>query len=78
MRQVILTVPDDQFAPLMKVVKALPFAIKAKAVAPPKPKRLTPEQQELVDDFREALNEVELHQQGKIQLKTLDELINEL
>ena len=78
MRQVILTVPDDQFAPLMKLVKALPFAIKAKAVAPPKPKKYTPEQQEWIDDFREALNEVELHQQGKIKLQTLDELIDEL
>lgn len=38
MRQVILTVPDEQFAPLMKLVRALPFAIKAKAVVPPKPK----------------------------------------
>ena len=78
MRQVILTVPDDQFAPLMKLVKALPFAIKAKAVAPPKPKKLTPEQQEWVDDFREALNEVELHQQGKIQLQTGEEFLAEL
>ena len=78
MRQVILTVPDDQFAPLMKLVKALPFAIKAKAVAPPKPKKFTPEQQEWIDDFREALNDVELHQQGKIKLQTLGELIHEL
>jgi len=78
MRQVILTVPDEQFAPLMKVVKALPFAIKAKAVEPPKPKKLTPEQQEWVDDFPEALNEVELHQQGKIQLQTAEELLDEL
>ncbi len=78
MRQVILTVPDDQFAPLMKLVKALPFAIKAKAVAPPMPKKYTPEQQEWIDDFREALNEVELHQQGKIQLQTAEELLDEL
>lgn len=78
MRQVILTVPDEQYAPLMKVVKALPFEIKAKAVAAPKPKKLTPEQQKWVDDFREALHEVELHQQGKIKLQTLDELIDEL
>jgi len=80
MRQVILTVPDEQYAPLMKVVKSLPFSIKAKAVAPPKPipKPYTPEQQAWVDDFREALHEVELHQQGKIQLQTLDELIDEL
>ena len=78
MRQVILTVPDDEYAPLMKVVKALPFAIKAKAIPVAKPKKYTPEQQQWVDNFREALHEVELHQQGKIQLQTLDELIDEL
>ncbi len=38
MRQVILTVPDDQFAPLMKLVKALPFDIKVKEVIE-KPKK---------------------------------------
>jgi len=36
MSQVILTIPDEQLAPLLKVLKALPFAIKAKTVAPPK------------------------------------------
>ncbi|RZJ59728.1 MAG: hypothetical protein EOO58_03720 [Hymenobacter sp.] len=78
MRQVILSVPDEFYAPFMKLVKALPFSIKAKPVAPPKPKKYTPEQQEWIDDFREALHEVELHQQGKIKLQTLDELIDEL
>ena len=64
----------------MKVLKALPFQLKAKPVATPapKPQQYTPEQQEWIDDFREALHEVELHQQEKIQLQTLDELINEL
>ena len=78
MRQVILTVPDEFYAPFMKLVKVLPFSIKAKPVALPKPKQYTPAQQEWIDDFREALHEVELHQQGKIKLQTLDELIDEL
>ncbi|AMJ65357.1 hypothetical protein [Hymenobacter sp. PAMC 26628] len=78
MRQVILTVPDEFYAPFMKLVKALPFSIKAKPIAPPKPKQYTPAQQEWIDDFREALHEVELHQQGKIKLQTLDEYIHEL
>lgn len=78
MRQVILTVPDEQYAPLMKVVKALPFEIKAKAVAPPKPRKLTPEQQEWVDDFREALHQVELHQQGEIQLPSAYDLLDKI
>ncbi|TDN38139.1 hypothetical protein E4631_23520 [Hymenobacter sp. UV11] len=78
MSQVILTVPDEQLAPLLKVLKALPFAIKTKTVAPPKPKQYTPAQQEWIDDFREALHEVELHQQGKIQLQDARDFLNEL
>ena len=78
MRQVNITIPDEYYAPFMKLVKALPFAIRAKPVAAPKPKKYTPEQQEWIDDFREALHEVELHQQGKIQLQTLDEYLHEL
>ena len=78
MSQVILTVPDDQLAPLLKVLKALPFAIKTKTVAPPKPKQFTPAQQEWIDDFREALHEVELHQQGKIKLQDARDFLNEL
>jgi hypothetical protein len=78
MRQVILSVPDEFYAPFMKLVKALPFSIKAKPVAPPKPKQYTPAQQEWIDDFREALNEVELHQQGKIQLQDARDFLNEL
>ena len=80
MRQVIFSIPDEFYAPFMRVVRALPFAIKTKNVAPPKPKtkQYTPEQQEWIDDFREALHEVELHQQGKIKLKTGRELLAEL
>ena len=78
MSQVILTIPDEQLAPLLKVLKALPFAIKTKTLAPPKPKQYTPAQQEWIDDFREALHEVELHQQGKIQLQDARDFLNEL
>lgn len=78
MRQVILSVPDEFYAPFMKLVKALPFSIKAKPVASPKPKKYTPEQQEWIDDFREALHEVALHQQGKIQLQDARDFLNEL
>ena len=78
----IVTVPDDRVKFVKKLLRELNLsvkpAIKAKAVAPPKPKKYTPEQQEWIDDFREALNEIESHQQGEIKLKTLDELINEL
>ena len=44
-----------------------------------KPKRkLTKKQQEFIDDFKQALEEVKLHQQGKIKLQTWQELLKEL
>ena len=44
-----------------------------------KPKRkLTKKQQEFVNDLKQALEEVKLHQQGKIKLQTWQELLKEL
>ena len=44
-----------------------------------KPKRkITKKQQEFVDNLKQALKEVELHQQGKIKLPTWQELLAEL
>ena len=78
----IVTVPDDRVAFVKKLLRELNLAVKpavkAKPTAVAKPKQYTPEQQEWIDDFREALHEVELHQQGKIKLKTAQELLNEL
>lgn len=39
---------------------------------------LTPKQLEMKNDLEESLHEVELHQQGKIKLKTWAELRTEL
>ncbi|MBO0357799.1 hypothetical protein J0X19_07565 [Hymenobacter sp. BT186] len=78
MRQILLTVPDEQYAFLMKVLKSFAFEVEAKPVRAPKEKKLTPAQQEWVDEMKEALEQVELHQQGKIKLRSLDELIDEL
>ncbi len=37
-----------------------------------------PTTQDVIDGIKEALEEVKLHRQGKIKLKSLDELLNEL
>ena len=42
------------------------------------PKTLTAKQLEMKKDLEESLHEVELHQQGKIKLKTWEELKDEL
>ena len=39
---------------------------------------LTPEQQDFVDGLKQALKDVQLHQQGKLKLKSYDEFIKEL
>ncbi len=41
-------------------------------------KKLTAKQRKWVEDFKASLNEVELHTQGKIKLKTAQELLDEL
>jgi hypothetical protein len=78
MRQILLTVPDEQYAFMMKVLKSFAFEVKAKPIRAPKEKKLTPAQQEWVDEMKEALEQVELHQQGKIKLKSAYDLLDEL
>lgn len=78
----IVTVPDDRVAFVKKLLRELNLAVKPAAKPKPaavaQPKKYTPEQQEWIDDFREALHEVELHQQGKIQLQSARDLLDEL
>ena len=78
MREIRVRIPDDKFSFLMKLLKSFSFEVEAKPVAVPKPRKMTPAQQEWVDDFRQALHEVELHQQGKIKLQTAEEFLAEL
>jgi hypothetical protein len=44
----------------------------------PDSKEFTSEEREWIDGLKEALEQVELHQQGKIQLKSADQLLKEL
>jgi hypothetical protein len=37
-----------------------------------------PTKEEILEGLKEAINEVKLHKKGKIKLKSLDELLNEL
>jgi hypothetical protein len=61
----------------MRLVKSFSF-VKIEKTKTIKDFIPTTEQLEWVEGLKSALNEVELHQQGKIQLKTLDELLDEL
>ncbi len=77
----IVTVPDDRVSFVKKLLRELNLPVKPVAKAKPvatKPKQYTLAQQEWIDDFREALHEVELHQQGKIELQDARDFLNEL
>lgn len=71
-----MKVPDSKVDFFMELVQNLKF--KAEPTAKAAQKSLTPEQQEWIDGLKESLEQVELHQQGKITLKSADELLKEL
>jgi hypothetical protein len=68
--KVLIDIPDTEAAFGIKVLKNLSFVKKAKpmsiaAVA-------------LWDELKEAAEQVRLHKQGKLKLKTAQELLNQL
>lgn len=73
---ILVKVPDNKVEFFMELVQNLKF--KAEPSVKPKAKSFTPEQQEWINDLKESLEEVELHQQGKIKLKSFDQLLDEL
>jgi hypothetical protein len=68
--KVIIDIPDREAAFGMKVLKSLSFVKNAKP--------MTHTASELWDELKEAAEEVRLHQQGKVKLKTAQDLLNEL
>ena len=69
---ILVKVPDSKVEFFMELVHNLKFK------AEPKPKTFTPAQWDWIDGLKEALAQVELHQQGKIKLKSFDQVLNEL
>ncbi|MGB4958335.1 MAG: hypothetical protein WBO36_02605 [Saprospiraceae bacterium] len=68
--KVIIDIPDNEASFAMKVLKSLSFIKNAKP--------MNVATVELWDDLKEAANEVRLHKQGKLKLKTAQDLLNEL
>jgi hypothetical protein len=71
----IVNVPENKADFFLELARNLKFKVEQK---PTTRKPLTAEQQEWVDDLKESLHQVELHQQGKIRLKTARQLLDEL
>ncbi len=68
--KVLIDIPDNEANFGMKVLKSLTFIKTAKP--------LTDNGVKLWEQLKEAAEEVRLHKQGKLKLKTAQELLNEL
>ena len=68
--KLIIDIPDNEVVFGMKVLKSLNFIKNAKPMSESSVK--------LWNDLKDSSNEVKLHKQGKIKLKTAQELLNEL
>ena len=75
MTEIVLNIPDNKLPFFIQLARELDFiVIDEKKTS----KKLTAKQKKLVEDFRVGLQEVDLHTQGKIKLKTAQQLLNEL
>lgn len=68
--KVIVEIPDNEATFGMKVLKSLAFIKKAKP--------MSVAGAELWDDLKEAAEQVRLHKQGELKLKSAQDLLNEL
>ena len=68
--KVLVEIADNEAVFGMRVLKSLSFVRKAKPISNASV--------HLMKDLKKAVEEVRLHKQGKIKLKTADELLNEL
>ncbi|MFN7845805.1 MAG: hypothetical protein ACOVPB_05550 [Bacteroidia bacterium] len=68
--KVLIDIPDNEANFGMKVLKSLSFVKKAKT--------MSKTSVELWEDLKEAADQVKLHKQGKLKLKTAQDLLNEL
>jgi hypothetical protein len=68
--KVLVDITDDKAEFGLKVLQSLSFVKKVKEMSSSKI--------DLWEDLKDAANEVKLHKQGKIKLKTAQELLDEL
>ena len=67
--QVLVEIPDNKAGFGLEVLRNLVFVKKAK--------QMSAEKIELWEDLKEALKEVDLHKQGKINIKTAQDLLDD-
>ncbi|MEA5428938.1 hypothetical protein [Arcicella lustrica] len=78
MNLILENVQPKHISLIQELAKSLHFQVKEDNSIKKSKKRLSTQQKEFVEDLKEALAQVDLHQQGKIELQTFDEMMNEL
>ena len=78
MNLVLENVPTSHIHVFRALAKSLHIKIRKEEIEKKAKRKFTAEQQEFVDDLKEALHEVELHQQGKIKLQSARDFLAEL
>lgn len=68
--KIVIEIPDHQVSFAMKVLKSLTFIKKAKPISVAAA--------DLWDELKDAADQVRLHKQGKLELKSARELFDEL
>jgi hypothetical protein len=71
-----IKLPEKDAEMILKVISKL--GGKVKLTTPTGVHKLSPAAKKMKKDLEEAFKEVKLHQEGKIQLKTARELLDEL
>ncbi len=75
MEQLILKVKNKRKMPFLKeLLNHMDFV----EVVEPVEKKLTKREMEILDDIEESVEQVKLHMAGKIKLRPLQELLDEL
>lgn len=72
MKQVVINIPDSKYPFFMELVKNLDFVVVPKDVNP------TKRQTEFIEGTKKSLEQVEQHLKGEINLRTADQLYDEL
>lgn len=74
MKQLTLQIPENKYDFFLKVIEHFNFV----KIADEKEKKISGKQKKFIKDTIQSLQEVQLHQQGKIKLKSLEQALDEL
>ncbi|HOO83345.1 MAG TPA: hypothetical protein PLS94_02180 [Prolixibacteraceae bacterium] len=69
MQKIVIDIPDNKISFFLELVHNLGL----KNI-----ERLSKKQSEFIDDLKKSLNEVEMHQNGDIELQSAKDFLNEL